>query len=213
MRDLCEADVVQRKHVAVPLEPTRIHVGAYVARRRRTKVIGPTGIVGPGECMGGGVLGPVGNTNSQCSLPFYRQQIQIFLSCGTNLFHPFFTQCCGSWSIRSNARKDTRFWSTRSNARFWSTRSQSYARDKCATVDLITEIQQLWLNFVISESWSDTQMHADAPMKIKRQKWKRSGAHVMGSWPTYRAQRDIIVAVQASLSKTYGPDFSRLILL
>ena len=43
MRWQCGADV------AVPPSPTQTHASAYVAQRKRAKLIGPTGIVGPRE--------------------------------------------------------------------------------------------------------------------------------------------------------------------
>ena len=45
--------MARREHVAAPPGPTRTHVGVYVARRNRAKLIGPTCIVGPRDRIGG----------------------------------------------------------------------------------------------------------------------------------------------------------------
>ena len=78
-----------RGHVATPREPTQTHMGAYMARSiNRAKLIGPIGVVGPRERMGG-VLGPLGDAKSQWSLSFNKQNLPCLLPCGTNMFHPF----------------------------------------------------------------------------------------------------------------------------
>ena len=54
----------QCEHVGAPTGPAQTHVGAYMVRRtKRAELIGPRSIVGPREIRGGGVLGPMGNTN------------------------------------------------------------------------------------------------------------------------------------------------------
>ena len=55
MQDPCKIDVERCRHLAAPLGPTQTHMGAYMARRMQTRCIGPTGIVGPRDKMGGGV--------------------------------------------------------------------------------------------------------------------------------------------------------------
>ena len=45
--------MARHTHVAAPRGPTWTHVGAYVAQRTLTMLIGPTGKVGPGDRLGG----------------------------------------------------------------------------------------------------------------------------------------------------------------
>ena len=60
-------------HVATPRVLTWTHAGTYVVLRiNRAKHIGPTGIVGPGDRIGG-LLGLVGDAKHLGAFPLYRQ--------------------------------------------------------------------------------------------------------------------------------------------
>ena len=66
--------------MAVPVEPTRAHVGAYVVQRTRAKPIGPMGIVGSvSSIVRGSVLGPMGDTK-RLSASSYWQYFSSFSS-------------------------------------------------------------------------------------------------------------------------------------
>ena len=64
-------------------------------------------------------------------------------------------------------------------------------------------------NCTLGESWKDTWLPVDAPMKIRRRKSRRKWAHVMESWSTYLARRGNIVAVQAFFSESDGLNILR----
>ena len=87
--------------------PTSAHTGAYMARRNRAKLIGPTGIVGPREIKGG-ILGPLGDAKAYNAFPLYRRQFRYFLLCGTKLMSLFCRQRGNALSIQSNTKKGVR---------------------------------------------------------------------------------------------------------
>ena len=123
----------------------------------------------PGK-LGGAYLAHVSDTPLKLVILYIPIHLTYFSLCGTNRPLRFCRQRGIAWHVGSiHANQDALIW--------WISVHQINikAREQFIVVDCLSEILRLGFNRVFDDSWSDTWLHKDSPMKIGQ-------AIIAGSW-------------------------------